>query len=139
MKTEAAMLLTPRKNDMSPVKFFPTRKPKRDVTRRLPERAKWARASFEKEVSNPSNRASVEVLTCTDGPPSCQTPSLSGIVEFHLVDRPFIRLIEIRRKLQVATVQVKSANAFSLQWRFDPFFGSLLSSSTAFLCAKLSM
>ena len=114
MKTVAAMLVT-RKNDMSPVKFFPTRKPKRDVTRRLPERAKWARASFEKEISNPSNRASVEVLTFTDGPPSCQTPSLSGIVDFHFVERPFIRLIEIKRKLQVATVQVKSANAFSLQ------------------------
>ena len=94
MKTEAAMLLTPRKNDMSPVKFFPTRKPKRDVTRRLPERAKWARASFEKEVSNWLNRASVGVEVLT----SCQTPSLSGIVEFHLVDRSFIRLIEIRRK-----------------------------------------
>ena len=57
MKTVAAMLVTPRKNDMSPVKFFPTRKPKRDVTRRLPERAKWARASFEKEVSSCLNRA----------------------------------------------------------------------------------
>ena len=47
MKTEAAMLVTPRKNDMSPVKLFPTRKPKKDVTRRLQERARWARASFE--------------------------------------------------------------------------------------------
>ena len=57
MKTEAAMLVAPRKNDMSPVKFFPTRKPKKDVTRRLPERAKWARASFEKEDSSCLNRA----------------------------------------------------------------------------------
>ena len=32
MKTVAAMLVT-RKNDMSPVKLFPTRKPKKDVTR----------------------------------------------------------------------------------------------------------
>ena len=46
MKTVAAMLVT-RKNDMIPVKLFPTRKPKKDVTRRLPERARWARASFE--------------------------------------------------------------------------------------------
>ena len=33
MKTAAAMLVTPRNNDMSPVKLFPTRKPKKDVTR----------------------------------------------------------------------------------------------------------
>ena len=57
MKTVAVMLVTPRKNDMSPVRFFPTRKPKRDVTRRLPERAKWARPSFEKDVSSCLNRA----------------------------------------------------------------------------------